>query len=430
MAEHSVLSASAAHRWLECPGSVAMTTGLPRRSTSYAAEGTAAHSILERRLQGLPLLVEAGATMSVDGYDIEVTDEMLEHVEHVAQSIESTSGGALVMAERRLDYSTYLDVGLSAFGTADAFAAVDIGDGVTELHVHDLKFGRGEEVEAEDNPQMKLYGLGALAEFEEVLGPFTHVRLFIHQPRVSRTPKEWAVSVEDLKKWAHKATFRAVSVRNAIDTRPHMDQDEWEKTFLNPGTEQCRWCDAKATCRRLAGSAIGVVENRDITVARIEAFDALNVSKKDHLVASDSAWLGAALSKVDMIEAWCTAIRAEAQRRLVANEPVPGWKLVEGRQGNRTWTNAAEAEEALKKFRLKTEQMYDLKLISPTTAENLAEKKVLGPRQWAQLQDKITRPKGQPHVAPESDKRPAISVAAKAEEFDVVTQSADAGDLC
>ncbi len=431
MAEHSILSASAAHRWLECAGSVAreQEANRPRSSTVYAAEGTAAHKLLERRLQKLPLAADAGDTMTVDGFDIVIDQDMLDNVEHVASTIEGLAGSAMVLPERKLNYGGYLQAGLTAFGTADAFAVVEAD--VTELHVHDLKYGRGEEVEADDNPQLKLYGLGALAEFSDMLGPFGRVRLFIHQPRLSKAPKEWAISVADLEKWGHGvACSRAITVRNAIETMPHLSQDEWENLFLKAGPEQCRWCPTKATCRVLAASAIGTIENRDITAARIDEFDALNVPKKEHLQVADAAWLAAALSKVDMIEGFCSAVRAEVERRLVAGDQVPGFKLVEGRQGNRAGTNAAEVEELLKKYRLKTKEMYDLKLISPTTAEKLAAKKAWGPRQWTALQEKITRPKGQPHVAPESDKRPAISIAATAAEFDAVPQSTNVDDLC
>jgi hypothetical protein len=89
--------------------------------------------------------------------------------------------------------------------------------------------------------------------------------------------------------------------------------------------------------------------------------------------------------------------------------------------GNRKWADVEEAEATLKAFRLKTEEMYDLSLISPTTAEKLVGNKTIGPRQWKKLLPLITRAEGQPSVAPESDKRPALVVAADTADFDVVT---------
>ena len=122
-----------------------------------------------------------------------------------------------------------------------------------------------------------------------------------------------------------------------------------------------------------------------------------------------------------MVEDWCKAIRAEVERRLLAGVDIPGHKLVEGRRGARAWANAEEVEAALKAMRLKVEQMYDLKLISPTTAEKLAKAGAIGPRQWPKLQDMITQADGKPSVAPASDKRPALVVKPVADEFDAVT---------
>ena len=135
--------------------------------------------------------------------------------------------------------------------------------------------------------------------------------------------------------------------------------------------------------------------------------------------------IAVALSKVDMIEDWCAAVRAEAHRRLTAGDDVPGYKLVQGKRGNRSWSDAAAAEEALKAYRLKTEEMYDLKLISPTSAEKLAKSKVIGPRQWPKLQALITQTEGKPAVAPASDSRPSITVAPVEDAFEV-----QADDIC
>ena len=131
------------------------------------------------------------------------------------------------------------------------------------------------------------------------------------------------------------------------------------------------------------------------------------------------------MEKIGLVEMTASAIRAEVERRLVAGVEVPGFKLVEGKRGNRAWVNPDEAELQLKTMRLKVDEMYDLKLISPTTAEKLAKAGKLGPRQWAKLQDQIGQAQGKPSVAPESDKRPAISVAATADDFAVIEDGSD-----
>ncbi|RYF45629.1 MAG: DUF2800 domain-containing protein, partial [Comamonadaceae bacterium] len=124
----------------------------------------------------------------------------------------------------------------------------------------------------------------------------------------------------------------------------------------------------------------------------------------------------------------------EVETRLLAGQPVPGFKLVQGKKGNRQWTSKEEAEALLKAMRVKHDQMYDYTVISPTTAEKLAKAEVIGPRQWPKVVALITQSEGKPSVAPESDKRPALAIAAAAEDFDDVsavstTQQAEACDL-
>jgi hypothetical protein len=123
------------------------------------------------------------------------------------------------------------------------------------------------------------------------------------------------------------------------------------------------------------------------------------------------------MTAVDLIEDWCDAVRKEAYARMNNGIPVPGFKLVQGRRGARAWRSKDEAEATLKTMRLKVEEMYDLSLISPTTAEKLAKASVIGPRQWPKLQDLITQPDGKPAIAPESDPKPAIQVAPRADVF-------------
>jgi hypothetical protein len=145
----------------------------------------------------------------------------------------------------------------------------------------------------------------------------------------------------------------------------------------------------------------------------------------DQLPGLPDVHLAVCMDAVDLIEGWCKATRAEVERRLLAGAAVPGWKLVQGKQGNRTWADPVEAEATLKKFRLKVEEMYDLTLISPTSAEKLAVQEVdgkplIGPRQWKSLQEQIRRSDGKPSVAPAADKRPALTITAVADDFDEV----------
>ena len=138
-------------------------------------------------------------------------------------------------------------------------------------------------------------------------------------------------------------------------------------------------------------------------------FDDVTATTPD---ASDG--LAKAMNKVELIEGWCKAIRSEVERRLTANEDVPGYKLVEGRLGARKWRDAEAVEETFKAWRMRKDEMYDLSLISPTKAQKLLES---NPGKWTKLQEQIDRSPGKPSVAPATDRRPAISVTATAEDF-------------
>ena len=127
-------------------------------------------------------------------------------------------------------------------------------------------------------------------------------------------------------------------------------------------------------------------------------------------------------SRLKLIQDWCKSIETAVYDHLLNGNPVTGYKLVEGRAGARKWTDDTTAEETLKTMRLKVDDMYDKKLISPTTAEKLHKAGTLVDIQWGKLQDIIVKPEDKPSIAPESDKRPALNFNV-ADEFDDLTQA-------
>lgn len=423
-AAHSKWSASGFEQRMLCPGSHVLQAGLPDSTSKYAAEGTAAHQVLTWCLQADETVIPAaryiGRVIEADGFIFEVDEDMARHVQVTLDYVADLKGDdGIVFADIRVNYSSYLDTPeAEAWGTADVIIARG-----TELIVIDFKYGMGVEVSAEKNPQMSLYGLGALQAYHGLVADFETVRMAISQPRIRTAPSEYDTTVAELETWGRSTARSAVmTCMNADRTQREDDQDRWLEIFVRPGEKQCKFCRAKATCPSLRAEVVGQTFNA--LPASPDEFATLNNADPAVILETrkdDEAWLAACLSKADLIEDWCKAIRAEAEKRLLAGAPVPGYKLVQGKRGARAWSDAKVAEETLKSMRIKIEDMYDFKLISPTSAEKLAKAEVIGKRQWPKLQGLITQSEGKPHVAPVSDSRPALTVTPVVDDFSDVT---------
>lgn len=399
---HATLSPSGAERWSTCPASVQLEAGYPDSSSDYADEGTAAHAVAEMALrEGKDAMAYKGRRIPVRaGKTVEVTADMATEVQKYIDYVRDVAAGHELLLEQRLGISRWVP---EAFGTSDAVILREDG----ELHICDLKFGRGVKVDAEENKQMILYALGALDQFA-VLMDFERVRMTIHQPRLNHV-SEWAITVDELRERGARLKEAADRAYLYVDSEtPPVPSD------FGPSEKACRFCKARAKCPAAAAEVV-VTVSRNIA-ATPDDFEV--VPPQGDLAAPD---LGVLMGRVDEIEAWCKAVRAETERRLLLGEAVDGFKLVLGRAGPRKWTSEQEAEELLKAMRLKSDEMYDKKVISPTTAEKLLKDT---PRRWAKAQALITKSEGSPSVAPASDKRPALVIKPAADDFDDVTASA------
>lgn len=414
---HSKFSASSSHRWMTCPGSMALESVQPNSSSSFADEGSAAHWVASEVLLGNLTLADAvgkewwnhkeGGTRPVL-----ITQDMCDHVQTYIDTVKTYGGDLLV--EQRVHYHDWLGCKKEeAFGTSDA--VIMDGDLIT---IVDLKFGMGVRVFAERNSQLMLYALGALYELE-MLGDFKRVRMVISQPRIGHHD-EWECDVAELHAFALEAR-KAVSTQARIAEQYSPERMDSFEVWLHPAEDACRFCRAKATCPALAAEVRSVVSNAAVP----DDFEDITVlTAKDIADERSDVYLSDAMAKVDLIEDWCKAIRAEVERRLFAGDEVPGFKLVEGKRGNRAWSSAEAAVEAMKSMRLKHEDMYSYSLKGPAPMEKLLKKE--SPRRWATLQALIVQPEGKPHVAPVSDGRPALSITPTADDFDDVSEGSSA----
>ena len=445
MAAHSKYSASGFEATMLCPGKTSMERGLPDTSSKYADEGTAAHTVLSWGIEAAePPRNFTGARIAVGLSTWEVTTEMASAVQTALDNIASITAGGVVLSEQRVNYS--VDLGVpedEGWGTSDVIAVLE---DKAELQVHDYKHGMGVQVSAgydeprpegepsasycNPNPQMALYALGALNAVSDLFGPFETVRLVIHQPRITGVADEYVITVADLRAWALDIARPAVVDRQIAEANFLSHVANWSAVYLRPSIKACKFCKAKATCPALR-SEVETTVGASESASPDEFLSDIQPSGTGPW--EDKRWLAACLNKADLIEDWLKAVRAEVERRLLASKDVPGYKLVRGKQGNRAWADAAAAEAALKAMRLKVEQMYNLSLISPTSAEKLApaldkegkpkplkegqEPPAIGPRQWKSLQSLIVRAEGKAHVAPASDPRPALVLTPAADDF-------------
>jgi hypothetical protein len=418
---HSKWSASGFESIMLCPGKKVLEQGKPDNTSKYAAEGTAAHQVLTWALQEeRPATAYIGRVIEADGFVFEVDQDMAGHVQVCVDYANDLKGDdGTIFADIRVNYSSYLGVAeQEAWGTADVIVCRG-----TEVIVVDFKYGMGVEVDAERNPQMSLYGLGALQAYHGLVADFETVRLAISQPRIKRAPSEWDCSVEELETWGRSTARSAVTSCEVAEQNVGASFDHpemtWESTFLRPTEKGCKFCRAKATCPALRAEAVATMTEGGSAADPEEFDDAVNYMLEPK--AQDAMWLSRIMDKADMLEDWLKAVRAETERRLLVGESIPAYKLVQGKRGARQWTDAKVAEETLKTMRVKLEDMYDFKLISPTTADKLAKAGTIGPRQWPKLQSLITQSEGKPHVAPSTDSRPALVVTPVVDDFTDVT---------
>ena len=345
---HADASPSAASQWINCPASVTQARGRVRKATPYTREGTAAHEVAELMIHGLQI----PAMIEVEGETIEITDDMIEHARTYVDYVDKRKHGAWSFAtEVRVSLDWLAE---PVHGTADTLLLYteESDDGSaqeTVLEVVDLKFGKGYAVVAEDNPQLRIYGLGALETNDRLLTQFSSdevidkVRMTIVQPRLSGGPgiEMKTISALELRLWNSAVLEPAVEKIAAGD--PTEVPGDW-----------CRWCVRAGECRALADKTL------------LEVQSAFSPIPEQVVRGLDNNELANALDKAEMITAWINLIRAEASSRVDVGQTIPGWKLVPKR-AMRKWIDEDDAEDALRKAGVDINRI--VKLVSPAAVE-------------------------------------------------------------
>lgn len=380
MSDHAVLSASGAHRWLNCLPSARLELEFVNNESSAAAEGTAAHALCEHKLKKA-LHMRSKRPVSV--YN---SDEMEEHsdayVEFVMEQLELAKQSCtdpLILIEQRLDFSCYVPQG---FGTGDCIIIAD-----KKLHIIDFKYGMGVLVDAVDNPQMKLYALGAL-EIYDSLYDIEEVSMTIFQPRRENV-STWTIRVEDLKDWAEKEL--KPRAKKAYDGEGEYLPGEW-----------CTFCRAAVKCRARAEEKLKLAQSEF----------------KLPPLLTDSE-IEEVLSKLSDLTKWGNEIIAYATDAAVNHgKEWHGFKVVEGRSVRKYKDEDAVAEVAKANG---YKDIFRQSLITLTEMERLMGKskfdKILG--------DLIYKPPGKPTLVPLSDKRPAMNVSNAKNEFNEITEECE-----
>lgn len=386
---HAALGASSAYAWLKCPQYVKVQQLFPDQTSEYAEAGRLAHAMGEYKLRSY--FMEPVGKRSYNArlkkfkedpaYDPgmdEATDLYLETAKAEALTF---AAAPFVALEVRVDYSDYAPNG---FGTADCILI-----GGKRMVVIDYKNGAGVPVEAEDNPQLKLYALGAMQSFGMIYGDtLTEVRVIIVQPHAGGV-KVWDTDRAALEQWGRETVAPAAKL--ALEGTAPGQPGEW-----------CRFCRGKSQCTARAAQMLEA--GRRYAQAPAEG-GGQAPSGYDGPLLTD-AEVGAALAEGAGLVAWYKDLQDYALRACLDGKTIPGFKAVEGR-GSRAWGDTDKALAALAERGVAEALLWERR---PVTAPAL--EKALGKRGFANVaEDLVVKQPGKPTLAPETDKRPPYNAA-------------------
>ena len=376
--EHALLSASSAKRWMACPPSARLEDELPESTSKYADEGTLAHRIGEILLRNyIEELDNSDAEIemrecALDEHYSENMDQLVTN-EYVNLCIErynerlAADPSAIMVVEQRLDYSSLAPEG---FGTGDC---VIVGGGL--IDITDLKYGQGVPVSAVNNPQLRLYAIGALDAYD-LIYDIERVRMTIVQPRLNSVTTE-ELSVEELRQWAEQ------------EVRPSAELAFKGEGEFHAG-DHCQFCKVKYNCRARAEA------NLELVKKEFSAYD------PDFLTVDEIAEV---LDRADEFVKWINDVKEFALKEAQAGTEIPGYKLVEGRT-KRVYSDKGEVESLLS-------VLYDPDTYAPRELLPITKlEDAIGKKTFAEvLSGLVVKSAGAATLVSVSDPRPAIGSA-------------------
>lgn len=382
MSDHAVLSPSAAHRWLNCTPAPRLEATLPDKTSEYAIEGTLAHSVCEAMAKKKFKKIKAAeCTRTIKrlkkhaSWDDEMLNTAETYVEHLAERAMKFDHEPYIAFEVRVDISGYVP---ESFGRCDC-----VMFGGDTLVIRDYKHGKGVPVDAERNPQMMLYALGALNLYRPLFGDAIRmVDIGIDQPRIN-SYDVWECSVDELLTWGEEVKPIA------------------QKAYLGVGEykagDWCRFCRANGCCKAQAA----------LQTSAFDDFKLADTGELPNPAILTPEELGRALAEGKTLVEWYDAVKKNALNQMLNGQPVPGWKVVEGRS-TRVWSDQDKALDKLMEAGIERAAIYD------SVPKSLAQlEKTLGKARFAELVGEfVIKPPGSPTLADEADSRKEFSSAA------------------
>ena len=370
--DHALLSASGAHRWLNCTPSARLESDEPESTSAAAEQGTAAHALAEHKLRrALKQRSKRPVSAWIDDEMETLTDDYVSFVQEHISIAQETCGDPQVLIEQRLDFSHIVP---GSFGTGDCVIIAE-----PTLQIIDLKYGQGVLVEAVNNPQLMLYALGALHAFGSLYDIET-VSVTIYQPRRANVDT-WEISVAELEQWAE------------TEVKPKAELASAGEGEFCPGS-WCQFCRIAPTCRARAEA--------NLQLAKLEFVPPAELS---------DAEIADVLTRIPQLKTWASDVEAYALSKAVNQGVVfEGFKLVTGRSV-RKYTSEKDVAAAAEAAGYR--DIWDRKLITLTAMEKLMGKPAFNEI----LGDLVTKPAGKPTLVPASDKRPALDLVSAATDF-------------